>query len=135
MSLAPSIWRISPISPKPIFFEFIQNQKGNIWIWEKPLWELVPCVKVTLVSKFHPIWCLLAQESKLRRKFLGGPDIYPIFLDISGRDRTYPAETGHIRSKVRHVCWTVFNPMFIHYFGNSLLARCPIDLILFLMHS
>jgi hypothetical protein len=24
------------------------------------------------VSKFHPIWCLVAQESKLNRKFLGG---------------------------------------------------------------
>jgi hypothetical protein len=28
-----------------------------------PFWEPVPCVEVTLVSKFHPIWCPIAQES------------------------------------------------------------------------
>jgi hypothetical protein len=72
MALAPSIWRISLFPPKPRFFEFIQNRKGNIWIWKKSHWELVPCIEVTLVSKFYPIWCLVAQESKLRRKFLGG---------------------------------------------------------------
>jgi hypothetical protein len=32
------------------------------------------------VSKFNPIWCLVAQESKLRRKFLGGPDISGNFI-------------------------------------------------------
>jgi hypothetical protein len=47
---------------------FIQNRKGNLWICEKPLWELISCVEVTLVSKFHSILCLVAQESRLERK-------------------------------------------------------------------
>jgi hypothetical protein len=109
--------------PKPRFFEFTQNRKGNIWIWEKPLFELVPYVEVTLVSKFHPIWCFIAQESKLKKSF--------------GVDRTYPAilpdissKTGHIRSNAGHVCWTVFSPMFIHCFGHILLTECPFDPIL-----
>jgi hypothetical protein len=42
---------------------------------KKTLLELVHYVEVTLVSKFHPNWCLVAQESKLRRKFLGESDI------------------------------------------------------------
>jgi hypothetical protein len=54
------------------------------------------------VSKFHSIWCLVAQESRLGRKiqifgkFLGGPD-------ISG------TSTRHIRFKagrIRHFCRT-----------------------------
>jgi hypothetical protein len=36
MALAPSISWISPYSPKTYVFEFIQNQKENLWIWEKP---------------------------------------------------------------------------------------------------
>jgi hypothetical protein len=64
MALAHSICGFLPFLPKPMFFNFIQNQKGNLWIWQKPHWELVPCVEVILVSKFHPIWCLVAQESK-----------------------------------------------------------------------
>jgi hypothetical protein len=36
------------------------------------------------VSQFHPIWCLVTQESKLRKIFLGGPDIFGICSDISG---------------------------------------------------
>jgi hypothetical protein len=55
------------------------------------MWELVSCIEVTLVSKFHPIWCLIAKESKLGTKFLGGSDIfgkfyriYPPRSDISG---------------------------------------------------
>jgi hypothetical protein len=75
---------------------------------------------VTLLSKFHPIWCLIAQESRLRRKFLGGPDIYPFFW-------IYPAETGHIWSKAGHVSRTVFSPTFVHCFDHILLTGCPID--------
>jgi hypothetical protein len=68
MALAPSIYGFLPFPPRPKFFEFIQNRKRNLWIWKKnPILELV--------SMFHPIWCLVAQESKLRRKFLGGSDI------------------------------------------------------------
>jgi hypothetical protein len=33
-------------------------------------WELVPCVEVTLVSKFYSIYSTIAQESKLGRKRL-----------------------------------------------------------------
>jgi hypothetical protein len=80
------------------------------------------------VSEFHPIWCLIAQELKLRRKFLGGLDIYPLF-------RIYPAEIRHIRFKVGHVHRTVFSPMFVYCFDHILLTGCPIDLILFPLHS
>jgi hypothetical protein len=31
-------------------------------------WEHVPCVGVTLVSKFHSIWSTIAQESNMERK-------------------------------------------------------------------
>jgi hypothetical protein len=31
-------------------------------------WELVPCVDMTLVSKFYSIWSTIAQESNLGRK-------------------------------------------------------------------
>jgi hypothetical protein len=82
------------------------------------------CVEVTLVSKFHPIWCLIAQELKLRRDFLTGLDIYPPFL-------LYTAETGHIWFKIDHVRQTVFSPTLVHCFGYILLIGCPIDLILF----
>jgi hypothetical protein len=30
--------------------------------------ELVPCVVVILVFKFHPIWCPIDQESSMERK-------------------------------------------------------------------
>jgi hypothetical protein len=51
-----------------MFFELIQNRKGNLEIWKKPLWKLIPCVEVTLVAKFYSILCLVAQESRLKRK-------------------------------------------------------------------
>jgi hypothetical protein len=57
-------------------------------------------------------------------------------------DRTYPAilpdisgETGHVRSKAGHARWTVFSPMFIHYFGRILLIECLFDHILLLLAS
>jgi hypothetical protein len=59
---------------------------------EKTFLELVPCVEVTLVSKFHPIYCLIAQESKLRRKFLSGPDISGNFTGYIWLNRTYPVQ-------------------------------------------
>jgi hypothetical protein len=59
---------------------------------KKYIWELVPCVEVTLMSKFHPIWCLVAQESKLRRKFLGGSDISGNFTRYIHRDRIYSVQ-------------------------------------------
>jgi hypothetical protein len=45
------------------------------------------------VSRFYLIWCIIDQESKLRRKFLSGPDISGTFI-------------GYIQSKVRNVRWT-----------------------------
>jgi hypothetical protein len=47
---------------------------------------------VTLVSKFHPIWCIVAQESKLRRRFLSGPDISDRFFGYIHWNRTYPVQ-------------------------------------------
>jgi hypothetical protein len=38
-----------------------------IGIGKNLFWELVPCVEETLVSKFHTIWCPIAQESSLGR--------------------------------------------------------------------
>jgi hypothetical protein len=44
------------------------------------------------VSKVHPIWCLVAQESKLRRKFLGGLDISGNFTGYIQLNWTYPVQ-------------------------------------------
>jgi hypothetical protein len=73
MALAPSIRWISPGSPKTYFFEFIQNQKENFGFGKTLFWKLIPYVEVTLVSKFHPIWCPIAHESRLgrQRRILG----------------------------------------------------------------
>jgi hypothetical protein len=80
------------------------------------------------VSKFHPFWCPVAQESKLEGSFWVGQTYPARLLDIS-------AETGHIRSKVRHVYRGVSVATFIRYFGHILLTGCPIDHILFPLHS
>jgi hypothetical protein len=37
---------------------------------KKTIWELIPCVEMTLMSNFHSILCLVAQESRLGRKCL-----------------------------------------------------------------
>jgi hypothetical protein len=50
------------------------------------------CVEVTLVSMFHPFWCPVAQESKLRRKFLGRTDISSSITGYIRRNRTYPVQ-------------------------------------------
>jgi hypothetical protein len=76
------------------------------------------------VSKFHPIWCLVTQESKLRIKFLGGPDIYPLFW-------IYPITTEEIRSKAGHVHRTMFSLTFVHCFDHMLLTGCLINHIIF----
>jgi hypothetical protein len=75
MALARSIWWILLVPPKHRFFSSSKIEREIFGFGKKPLWELVPCIEVTLVSKFHPIWCHVAQESKLSQKFLGGPDI------------------------------------------------------------
>jgi hypothetical protein len=89
----------------------------------KPLLEPIPCVEVTFVSKFHPIWCLVAQESKLRRMFLGGSDISDSFSRYIHQNRTYQSRDGHVH-------WTVFGLTSIHCFSRILLTECPFDLIL-----
>jgi hypothetical protein len=91
---------------KPRFFEFIQNRKGNLWIWGKPLLELIRCVEVTLVYNFHPIWFLVAQESKLRRIFLGGPDISGNFTGYIRWNRTCPLDS--FQSDVHSLFWLYF---------------------------
>jgi hypothetical protein len=80
------------------------------------------------VSKFHLFWCPVAQESKLRRKFLVGRTYPARFPDIS-------AEIGHIRSKAGHVRRGVSAATFIHCFGHILLTGCPIDPVLFPLRS
>jgi hypothetical protein len=54
IALAPSIWQISPVSSKTMILRVHPKS-------EPPL-DLVPYVEMTLVSKFYPIWCLIAQE-------------------------------------------------------------------------
>jgi hypothetical protein len=49
------------VAPKPWF---LSSSK----IRREIFWELVPCIEVILVFKFHPIWCHIAQESSLERK-------------------------------------------------------------------
>jgi hypothetical protein len=44
------------------------------------------------VSKFHPFWCPVAQESKSERKFLGRPDISGSFTGYIFLNRTYPVQ-------------------------------------------
>jgi hypothetical protein len=44
--------------------------RGSFGFGKKSLWELVPCVEAILVSKFHSILCLIAQESWLGKKGL-----------------------------------------------------------------
>jgi hypothetical protein len=55
---------------------------------EKDLfWKLVPCVEVSLVSKFYSILCLVTQESKLGSKCLVLKKNYEQFW----ADRTSPS--------------------------------------------
>jgi hypothetical protein len=100
-----------PFLPKSRFFEFIQNRKESLWIWEKPHWKLITCVEVTLVSKFHPFWCPVAQELKLRRKFLGMLDISGSITGYICQNRTYPIQgwtclSGSFSSNVYSLFWS-----------------------------
>jgi hypothetical protein len=76
------------------------------------------------VSKFRPFWSPVAQESKLRRKFLGRSDIS---CSITGYIRR--------RYKVGHVHQGVSAAIFVHYFGHILLTGCSIDPILIPLRS
>jgi hypothetical protein len=62
MALASSISRISPHSPpKPRFFSSSKIKREIVGFGENLFRELVPCVEVTPVSKFHLLWCRIDQ--------------------------------------------------------------------------
>jgi hypothetical protein len=75
------------------------------------------------MSKFHSIWRLVTQESKLRKSFWVDQTYLTLLSNISN-------ETGHIRYRARHVCWTFSVVMFDDYFERNLLTISLIDLIL-----
>jgi hypothetical protein len=63
------------------------------------------------VSKFHSFWCPVAQESKLRRKFLSRSDIYGSSIRYIHRNRTYPVQgrtcpPGSFSSNVCSLFWS-----------------------------
>jgi hypothetical protein len=83
------------------------------------------------VSKFHPIWCHIAQESSLGRK---GWILVKnhVFRDLLS-DNVGFYDT---MSKTPGQCPTdSFSSMFINYFGRILLIECPFDPILLLLAS
>jgi hypothetical protein len=93
MALAHSIWWISPVSPKTqVLRVHPKSERKSLNLEKKPHWKLVTYVEVTLVSKFHLFWCLVAQESKLRSKFLGRLDISGSITGYIHRNRTYPVQ-------------------------------------------
>jgi hypothetical protein len=93
-------------------------------------WELVPYVVVTLVSKFHSIWCPIAQESRLKRKgWILWENRVSRYL-IPDKVRNSHTLSGPTPDIVRP---RVFNPMFVNSFRHILLTGCPIDPILFLL--
>jgi hypothetical protein len=57
-----------PVSPKPSSLSSSKIGRDIFGFGKNLFWELVPCVEVTLVSKFHLIWCPISQESRLKRK-------------------------------------------------------------------
>jgi hypothetical protein len=74
------------------------------------------------VSRFYLIWCIIDQESKLRRKFLSGPDISGTFI-------------GYIQSKVRNVRWTFSTATFDDCFERNFLTESLINSILLPLDS
>jgi hypothetical protein len=75
------------------------------------------------MSKFHSIWSIIAQESSFGRK--GG------FWEEKSAPETY----WTLSENPRQCLTEIFSPTFIHGFGHILLTGCPIDLILFPLHS
>jgi hypothetical protein len=112
MALAPSIWSISSgFSQNLGSLSSSKIGKKNFEFRKKPHWKLVTCAEVTLVSKFHPFWCPVAQESKLRRKFLGRSDISASIIGYIRRNRTYPVQgrtcpPGSFNSNVCSLFWS-----------------------------
>jgi hypothetical protein len=56
------------VPPKTRFLSLSKIRREIFGFGKNLFWELVPCVEVALVSKFHLIWCPVAQESRLGRK-------------------------------------------------------------------
>jgi hypothetical protein len=79
IALVLSISWISPRPPKPRFLSSSKIRREIFAFGKKTFWELVPCVEVTLVSKFHLIWYPIAQESSLESK---GRISFPIHLNL-----------------------------------------------------
>jgi hypothetical protein len=121
MALAYSISWISLCSRKTLVFEFIQNEKENLWIWENLIlgtcllcWR-DPCVPVSsdLVSYIPRI--------KFRKK---GAEF--------GRKIVFLRTSNRTMSEIPRQCPTdSFCPTFVHCFGRILLIECPFDPILF----
>jgi hypothetical protein len=84
----------------------------------KTLRELVPGVEVTLVSKFHLIWSIIAQESSFRKKV----------TDFGKKNLLLRPPTG--------LCpLESFSPTLVHCFGYIFLIGDPIDPILLPLRS
>jgi hypothetical protein len=158
MVLTSSISQISPSSPKSRFFSSSQIRR-EIIEFAKPLyWELVTCVEVTLVSKFHLIWYPIAQESSLGRK---GQILVENRVSQRPPTRQCPIWPRQCltwvlrfqRPPVRQCLILPYNVrsyriMYdstgqyltdsfspIYCFGRILLTECPFDLILILLAS
>jgi hypothetical protein len=133
MALAPLIWR---------FREFIQNWKGNLGIWEKPLlrtcslyWD-DPCVQVSSNLAPH------SSRSSFGRKGLS----FSQALFITGLIwcqyqtpvpfyQTTVLFTGLVQSVSRQVRSCFFSSTFVHCFERNLLTISPIDPIILLLAS
>jgi hypothetical protein len=81
------------------------------------------------MSKFHPIWSTIAQESNLGRK-----------ERILGENHVFQRPTGPFSFELQKPpvgqCPTeTFSPMFFHGSSHILLTGYPIDHILFPLHS
>jgi hypothetical protein len=82
------------------------------------------------VSKFHLFWCHVAQQSKLRRKFLGRLDISGSITEYIHRNQTYPVKgrtclPGSFSSNVCSLFWSylvnrVFN--WSHSFSAAFIT-------------
>jgi hypothetical protein len=147
MALAPLISWISPHSPKTQVFEFIQNRKENHWIWEKPLlgtcslcWS-DPCVQVLFNLQYYSARIKVGKkEVDFGRKSCFLETSYQTMSSRTEQCPTWPRKGPTLSFELQKPpigqCPTeTFNPTFIHGFSHILLIGCPIDPILFRMHS
>jgi hypothetical protein len=139
---------------KPRFLSSSKIRREIIGFGKIIFWELVPCAKMTLVSKFHLIWSTIAQESNLGRKgqilrenhvfqrpptrqFLAPPDnvrcgtnkVQPSVLRSRNPESDNFWLYRTISSSTEQCPIESFSPTFVHYF-----LVCPIDPILLSLH-